>query len=324
MSISALSRKKVYAFIQKYSVIAVFRHESPDFDALGTQFGLVSWIKSAFPNKVVYALGDEKEPITFNGIFPAYDQISDDQLKAQPFLAIVVDTSDTKRICDKRYALAETIVKLDHHMSGGDEYGKVNIVDTSYIAASEILSDIITHKPFSNHLLSRETARYFYVGIVGDSGRFQYPSTSPRTFKLAAKLIGTGFDIQKEVYSPMYTKSLQSLKITAHILTHFTVTPKGVGYFHFSQSDLAALNMTPNQGSEFVNTLSNIREINVWVSFIEDVEKKLWRVSFRSKEFPVNEVALLFNGGGHRHASGARADNYDQTLQIIAAIEERL
>ena len=49
--------KKVLNAIKKYDDIIVLRHDVPDFDASGSQFGLVEWIKTNFPSKNVYAIG---------------------------------------------------------------------------------------------------------------------------------------------------------------------------------------------------------------------------------------------------------------------------
>jgi nanoRNase/pAp phosphatase (c-di-AMP/oligoRNAs hydrolase) len=43
--------------IQKYPKIVVFRHIIPDFDALGTQLGLATWIKENFTKKTVKVIG---------------------------------------------------------------------------------------------------------------------------------------------------------------------------------------------------------------------------------------------------------------------------
>ena len=42
--------------VKKYDRIAVFRHIMPDFDALGTQFGLATWLKENFPEKEIKVL----------------------------------------------------------------------------------------------------------------------------------------------------------------------------------------------------------------------------------------------------------------------------
>lgn len=317
--------RRILKAIEEFDTIAVFRHEAPDFDALGSQFGLVTWIKDNYPTKTVYALSDEKIPDTIRGIFPLPDPLADEELFAKPFLSLVVDTSDTKRICDKRALKGQKIIKIDHHVSGGDDYGAINFVPTDFVAASEILADMISSKTFKGHSLSKDAAKYLYIGIAGDSGRFQYTNTSPRTLKLAAWLLDQGkFDLQKEIYLPMYMKDVASLKNTAYILSNFKVSPNGVGYYILNQADLAAIGLDVTTASGQVNLLANIEEIKVWVSFTEDVEKGYYRVSFRSRDLPVNEVALKYNGGGHKHAAGARADNLDVVQQIIDDIDQRL
>ena len=55
---------KVLKRIQKYDIIGVFRHVSPDYDALGSQFGLVTFLKDNFPDKKIYALGKDHSSFT--------------------------------------------------------------------------------------------------------------------------------------------------------------------------------------------------------------------------------------------------------------------
>ena len=45
--------KEVLKKIKQYSTIVVYRHTCPDFDASGTQNGLVTWLKDSFPNKKI-------------------------------------------------------------------------------------------------------------------------------------------------------------------------------------------------------------------------------------------------------------------------------
>ena len=45
--------------IRQASVITLFRHENPDCDAVGSQLGLKTWLEENFPEKKVYALGNE-------------------------------------------------------------------------------------------------------------------------------------------------------------------------------------------------------------------------------------------------------------------------
>jgi phosphoesterase RecJ-like protein len=64
--------------IEASEIITVFRHEHPDCDALGSQWGLVTWLKDNYPSKQIYALGKEK---TDQAEFPESDVITDDVIK---------------------------------------------------------------------------------------------------------------------------------------------------------------------------------------------------------------------------------------------------
>ena len=56
--------KQILSLIKQFDRIAIFRHIMPDFDALGTQFGLATFIKDNFPNKEVHVLGDNHVTFT--------------------------------------------------------------------------------------------------------------------------------------------------------------------------------------------------------------------------------------------------------------------
>jgi phosphoesterase RecJ-like protein len=315
---------KIFKKIEKYDTIAVFRHVSPDYDALGSQFGLVTFLKDNYPNKKIYALG--KDHGTFTGkLFPKCDVVSDEELFAKPFLAIVLDTGNSDRVEDKRFEKGDFIIKIDHHPTE-DIFANFQLVQTDYCATSEILLDLFYSPVFKAKTVSKEAAKYLYTALVGDSGRFQYSSVTSRTLMLASKLFDTGFDFVHEVYAPMYSRKLADLKVTGYLLNHFTVTPKGVGYFHISNQDMINLGINLEKCKENVNLLANIEEIKIWVNFYEDVTKNLWRVSIRSRDYVINKVAAQYKGGGHDYAAGAQVADYDESLRLIedldALIEE--
>jgi phosphoesterase RecJ-like protein len=311
---------KIFKKIEKYSTIAIFRHVSPDYDALGSQFGLVTYLKDNYPNKKIYALG--KDHGSFTGkLYPQCDVISDEELFAKPFLTIVLDTGNSERVEDKRYEKGDFIIKVDHHPAE-DIFANFQLVLPEYCATSEIISEMLFSKTFSGKTISKEAAKYFYSALVGDSGRFQYSSVTSRTFLIASKLIETGFDYVHEVYAPMYTRKLSDLRVTGYLLNHFQVTPKGVGYLHISNDDMINLGINLEKCKEHVNLLANIDEIKIWVNFYEDITKNIWRVSIRSRDFKINDVATKFKGGGHDNAAGATVANYEESLQLIAALDD--
>lgn len=310
--------KEFLALIKQYDRIAVFRHSKPDYDALGTQMGLYHWIKDNFPNKELRVFGDNH--VTFTPrLFPEMDRDGDAWFE-KPFLTIVVDVGNKSRIADPRFEKAEKIVKIDHHPKTED-LANVDITDTSTAAASELVVALLLNHG-SKYTLSKESARYFYIALVGDSGRFQYSSTTALSFAVASHLINAGIDLS-EIYQKMYLKQIDDLAVTAYILNHFSVSKKGVAYYVLDEKIQKELNITTERGKENVNLFSNIEGIHIWCSITQDTDPKepCWRISIRSKALAINGVAAEFGGGGHAQASGAKIDTLADLPRFIEALD---
>ena len=309
----AKTRKAIYAAIKKYDRIVVFRHIKPDFDAMGTQMGLYQFLKDNFPNKEVHFVGDNHATFTPR-LFPETERLNDEWFK-EPFLSIVVDVGEDHRIADPRYAKGETIIKIDHHPCK-DKIASLHIVDLDAASASELVVDTLLK--WKGTKLTKEAARHFYIGVVGDSGRFQYSSTSAHTFAIAHELIGTGISIN-EIYLAMYEKKIDDLKVTAYVLNHFNVSEHGVAYYYLPADIQSELKITSERGKENVNLFSNIEGINAWCSISEDPTAKepTWWVSIRSKKVDISGVATKWGGGGHAQASGAKIKDLSELPGLI-------
>ena len=228
-------------------------------------------------------------------------------------------TANKSRIADPRFKKAKFKIKIDHHPEV-EKYGKVSIVRTDACAAAEILTDILLSFK-GDYVLSKEAASYLYSGLAGDSGRFQYSSTSEASFITASYLLAAGIDLS-DVYNRMYQKKIEDLKVTAYILNHFSVSEHGVAYYVLDDAIQRELNITTERGKENVNLFSNIEGINVWCSITEDVKDHCWRISIRSKKEAINGVAAKWEGGGHAQASGAKIDRIEQLPAFIDDLDQ--
>ena len=309
--------RRVLRAIKRYDRIAIFRHIMPDFDALGTQMGLATWIKDNFPEKEVRVFGDNH--VTFTPrVYPEMDTRSEDWFK-KPFLTFILDVGNESRIADPRWKKGKFIIKIDHHPKVED-FADVEIVNTDAAAATEIVVNML--KNFKgDYKMSPEAAEYFYTALVGDSGRFQYSSTSEHTFQIAGELIKSGMNISK-TYQKMYQKQLDDLYVTAYVLNNFKVSPKGVAYYVLDRQIQQDLKITTERGKENVNIFANIEGINAWCSITEDNKEPCWRVSIRSKEKAINGVATMFEGGGHAQASGAKLNSIDDLPRLIEELDK--
>lgn len=309
--------KEIFNQIKKYKKIAIFRHIVPDFDALGTQFGLYTFLKDNFTDKDIIVLGDNHTVFTPK-IFPTINKVSDEWFN-EPFLAIIVDVGDKKRVADPRFEKASFKIKFDHHPET-EKIFDLAITDTSMSAASELVTNFILSLP-KKYTLSKLAATYLYTALVGDNGRFQFSSTSPHAFEIAEKLLLTGINIVS-IYANMYEKKIEDLETIKFILNTYKVSPLGVAYYVLTNDDLLKLNLTSDRGKENVNFFSNYEGIKIWCSITEDITEPCFRISIRSRNYVINEVATKFQGGGHAQAAGAQIKDLSELPCFISALEE--
>ncbi|MCF0112842.1 MAG: bifunctional oligoribonuclease/PAP phosphatase NrnA [Bacilli bacterium] len=306
--------RAIYRAIERYDRIVVFRHIKPDFDAMGTQMGFYTFLKDNFPNKEIHFVGDNH--ISFTGrLFPETERLNDAFFSDRNFLAIVLDVGDHERIADPRYKKAKYIVKIDHHPCK-TQIAKATLCDLEMAAASELAVDLLLN--WKGKFISAEAAKYFYIALVGDSGRFMYSSTSPHTFAIAQALVETGFNL-REVYLAMYEKTIDSLNSLSYVLANYKISAHGVAYYCLPKDIQEQLHITPELGKEHVNTFSNVAGINAWCSITEDPNPKdyCWRISIRSKAKDISGIANKWGGGGHAQASGAKIKNLDELDAFI-------
>lgn len=307
-------RQQIIDKIEQYDTIIIHRHVRPDPDAYGSQMGLKKIIETNYPNKSVYAIGEHDESLSFLA-FP--DQIEDEIFNDA--LIIVTDTANTERIDDQRYSKGAFLIKIDHHPND-DAYGDILWVNTDASSASEMVYEIFVEgKNYKNWQLSDEAARFLFAGIVGDTGRFLYPSATIKTFEIAGQLIQYNFD-RNELFNGMYEKDHKLLQLQGYLYQNFIMDENGAAYIKLSKETLKKFNVTASESSLLVGSLGDVKGILAWVILVE--EDHQIRVRLRSKGPIVNELAKNYHGGGHPLASGATAYSWEEADQVIEDLKE--
>lgn len=305
--------KKIMDLIKKYETIIIHRHKNPDGDALGSQLGLKRLIELNFPNKIVYAVGDEN---TFDYL-GKMDIIKNDVYKNA--LAIILDVSVSYLVSDNRYKLADHIIVIDHHLNPAD-IGDTVLINIKCIACAQIVCDIaITN----NLLLDKKGATPLLTGLVTDSGRFLYPMTSAKTFKIAAYLIEKGADIQN-VYNRLYTTSLDYKKLQGYFINNFKMTKNKVAYMKNDLSVKDKFNVSTFTVSRaMVNQMSGVEGVNIWANFTLD-EQNVIQVELRSKILSIVEIARKYGGGGHALACGCTLKSFEEANLVLNDLDALL
>lgn len=305
-------KNKILETIKQYETIILHRHIRPDPDAYGSQCGLTEILKASFPEKNIYAVGKEEESLQF---LRRLDTVHDEAY--QGALVIVCDTANEGRICDSRYSLADMIIKIDHHPNE-DPYGDIVWVDTNASSTSEMIYEFYLNGKDQGLVLNDAGARLLYAGIVGDTGRFLYPSTTEKTFKYAGELIHYNFS-RTELYDKMYELNPNIVKLNGYVLQNFEVHSSGVASMILSKELLAKFDARTPEASLLVSVLGNVKGIIAWVFFIEEDDQI--RVRFRSKGPVINGVARKYRGGGHPLAAGASIYSWDEVENVIRDLE---
>lgn len=301
-------KEQIIQAIEQFDTIIIHRHVRPDPDALGSQGGLAQMIKASYPQKKVYNVGEDEKSLEF---LLTMDEISDDLYEEA--LVIVCDTANQERISDQRYKNGKMLVKIDHHPNV-DHYGDVAWVETTASSTSEMIYELFAYGKDKGLLLNDEGARLIYAGIIGDTGRFLFPNTTPKTFQIAAELIQYDFYFPT-IFDEMYKTDIRVARLNGYIMQHFTLTAEGIGYMKVTKELLEQFQLTSNEASQIVGALGNIDGIKAWVLFFEETEKI--RVRLRSKGLVINKLAANYNGGGHPLASGATVYSWEEADALI-------
>lgn len=305
----------LFDLIASYDTITIYRHISPDSDALGSQFGLKQWIQDSYPDKHVFALGYENS--SKSHCFPENDKAEDDVIRSS--LAIILDTANTSRIDDERWRLARYSIRVDHHIIV-EQFADEEIIEDLFGATCEILGYLLMCE---KKQVTKTAAQYLYSGLIADTLRFSISTTTPTTLKVAAFLLESGVDVAK-ANEENFSTPLRLFKYENYIRSNFGMLDNKVAYIIINREDYETFGLSFNEAKEKVFVLGGVDEFLSWALFVEKEKDKdgnrIYNGSLRSKNRTINDIANRFHGGGHRFACGVKGlkrNDIDQLLQEL-------
>lgn len=301
--------------IESNETIIIHRHVRPDPDAYGSQLGLKYYLQLKFPDKHIFAVGEEEASLNFIGTF---DHVEDNTYKEA--LVIVCDTANAPRVDDQRFKLGKKVLKIDHHPAV-DQYGDINLVNTDASSTSEIIYDMISH--FNDEsIINEDVARVLYLGIVGDTGRFLFGNTTQHTMEVAGKLLGFPFDHNAEL-NKMSEKDPRLMPFQGYVLQNFELHSDGYWQVKITKDVLEQYKIKANEASQFVNTVADIQGLKIWMFGVDEGDQI--RCRLRSKgQYVINDIANDFGGGGHPNASGVSVYSWEEFDALAHALRQKL
>ena len=305
--------KDILLEIPKFDTIILHRHSRPDGDALGSQVGLKHLLLENFPGKTVYCVGDEAGFYSFMED-TVMDEIPDSAYEGA--LALVLDCGSSHLVSDDRWQLAARTIRMDHHLYTGS-FTDLEAIDSSYESCCGLIAQMAMEAGWK---LNSTAARSLYTGMVTDSGRFRYDSTSAKTFALASWLMKEKIDTES-LYKDLYADDFENKKRKAEFLLKVQFTPNRVAYIYTTAQELAEMEMSTFSVSRgMVNTMADIRGTDIWVNFTEADGGVLCEL--RSSGPNINPIAVKYGGGGHAKASGAKVADRETALRMLADLDQ--
>lgn len=305
------TKQIIFDKIKEYGTVIISRHLRPDGDAIGASKGLKELIKASFPEKKVYSISsDSSEYLEFLGK-------DDEDLSYEEYtkaLFIVLDTATSDRIANDKYGMCPCIIKIDHHIEV-EKYGDISWVEDKRSSASEMIVDL--YMTFRDELiLTKDAATYLYVGMVTDSGRFRFSSTSGDTLRCASYLLDKGIDTEM-MFSRLYLEEFDYFRFKAYVYRNMKMTPNGVVHLFVSKETIADFGLNQEQAGLSVSFLDSVKGGLVWIAFIEHDDGGI-RARIRSRFVTVNRLAEKYRGGGHECAAAASVRGENGMKQLLA------
>src|SRR5260221_1961338 len=298
--------KTVADAIRENDRFLVVTHENPDGDALGSMLAMALGLRALRKDVVMYLSGSAPTPAEYRflDLADVRRELPDD-LEERVLLA--VDCANDRRIGaeDTGVDRAKLVVNVDHHHDNS-EFGDVNLIVADASSTSEIVRDILAALDVA---LTPEIAAALYVGLVTDTGRFQYTNTTPKALRLAAELVEAGADVHGIFRHVYETVQFSKLKLLARALERARLFEGGrLVVSYLLKDDFGDVGAEEPYSEGIIDSLRAV-EGSEMVALIREPprnEGPARRISLRSSrdEVDVSAVARKMGGGGHRQAAG--------------------
>lgn len=314
----------IYEEVKDAKTIGISGHIRPDGDCVGSCMGLYLYLKKVCPQAAIQVML-EKPADVFSCIRGIEEISSDFKPITEKFDVYIALDSEKSRIgeAEKFFDQAEKRINIDHHISNAGGSGDVNYVVPTASSASELVYDVIGDKS----AIDADIAKALYIGIIHDTGVFQYSNTSPKTMKIAAELISYGFDFPELIDKTFYEKTYVQNQILGRALLESILFMDGKCIVSMiDKKTMAFYNADSHDLEGIVSQLRSTKGV-VCAIFMYQTDTLEYKVSLRSNgAVDVAKVASFFGGGGHVRAAGVTMQGtfYDIVNNLSAQIEKQL
>jgi len=320
---------KLIEAIEKAKNVVILSHVGPDGDTLGSMLAMNEMLQKYNNIKKIDLIISGKIPDIYR-FLPRIEQTknpNNNELYQSYDLAIAVDCASLDRLGDSfdLFKHAKATVNIDHHISS-IKFADINIINPDASATGQILYDIIKSL---NINITKNIATDLYTAILTDTGGFRFENTKPETLEICADLIRAGADAVHIYQECLELKPLAMVRLQARAIDNAVITDDNkIAYASITRKFLESFNATDDHVDGISKSLREINTVEVAIVF-KETTKGDTKISFRSKNVDVCEIAKFFGGGGHKLAAGCTiqkniADTINEVLPIVKKQISRL
>lgn len=305
---SALAR--VGAELRNRERFLLTAHEGPDGDALGSLLGMHHLLTQLGKDSVMF-LAAKEFPLPVEYRFLPLEEVFHEAPADMADRTIVfLDCGNIDRMpVDFLTAGGNFTINIDHHHDN-TRFGDVDLVDVGASSTAEIVYDLAKHLGAE---ITPCIAASLYVGLITDTGKFMYDSTTAHTHRVAADLIDAGVDVD-DTYRRLYEHvPLEKLKLTARALEGIRIHCDGrLAISYITAADYAETGAGEEMTEGVIDHLRSIEGVRVAV-VVRDLGNRgraARKASLRSSDgqVDVSAIARRHGGGGHKRAAGFSTD----------------
>ena len=306
---------EIASALREHQRIVVMSHVRPDGDAFGSQLAMALSLKELGKRVTVW---NEDGMLDKYSFLPGADLVAKPPAEPHDFdLAVALDTATQVRLGTAGDAArSPRMINIDHHPSN-PRYGDLVYIDPTAPATGQILFELLASEDLP---INKAIAENLFIAISTDTGSFQYPNTTARTFEIGAELLKRGVDVGRVSQAVYETYPRRRAELLRELLGTMRFEANGqVASFSLSLDTARELGVKAEDNEGLIDHLRAIEGVVVAIFFEELPEGKV-RVSMRSKSeaADVSAICQRFGGGGHKLAAGARVRG------TLAEVEQRV
>lgn len=230
----------------------------------------------------------------------------------------MLDLPNISRLDGIKFENYKKVIKIDHHPVE-EQFSEIEYVREDASSTCEMIIELIEN---TNLKMNKEIASNLFLGVIADSDRFLVPTTTYKSLELVSKLIKKyNLDLMK-LYNKLYERPLDEVKFQSYITLNMSITENGFGYIKLTDDVIKEYKVDSSSASNMVNNFNYIKELYAWAFVSYDQRQELHKVNIRSRGPIINEIAMKYNGGGHKYASGARIKNIADIDLLFKALDD--